>query len=377
MPVEFHQAEVLIIGGGLSGLHTVYELHKRGVDFLLVEARDRLGGRILSRNVGNTVYDDLQYDSARAAFDLGPSWFWPGQSRMLNLIDEIGLSDKVFMQAGIGEAIFEDNQGNIQRGVSGISMSGAYRMNAGIREIVTTLEQTIPSELLIKQSAVTHIEYKQEEIVSAVMVDGVLQEYTSNYVILALPPRVALSSIKFTPHFTQKRLDELYAVATWMAGHAKLVCVYSDRFWNEVGFSGDVISHRGPLQEIHDASSENGELSALFGFVGVRAEYRKGRENDLCSKAIAQLTGLFGEAAAKPIETHIKDWAYDAHTSTSYDQQMLTYHPVNDIGKFREKSWNGKLIWSGSESADFRQHNNGFLEGALEASLRATSIFDG
>lgn len=38
------QTKVLIIGGGLSGLHTAYELHKRGVNFLLMEARDRFWG---------------------------------------------------------------------------------------------------------------------------------------------------------------------------------------------------------------------------------------------------------------------------------------------------------------------------------------------
>lgn len=62
------QTEVLIIGGSLSGLHTAYELQKRGVNFLLVEARDRLGGRVLFHNESNSEYDPNQ-----PAFDLGPS----------------------------------------------------------------------------------------------------------------------------------------------------------------------------------------------------------------------------------------------------------------------------------------------------------------
>jgi len=41
---------VLIIGGGISGLHTAYQLQKQGTSFMLIEARDRLGGRILSQN---------------------------------------------------------------------------------------------------------------------------------------------------------------------------------------------------------------------------------------------------------------------------------------------------------------------------------------
>jgi len=367
------KVEVLIVGGGLSGLHTAYELHKRGISFLLVEARDRFGGRILSYNAGNSKYDNSKYESGQAAYDLGPSWFWPGQYRILGLIDELGLTDDVFMQAGEGDALYEDNQGNVQRGITGVSMAGAYRMQGGIRNITSTLSQKIPAKSLINNGVVTEIENKQDSILSKVLVDGVVKEVASKYVVLALPPRVALAAIKFTPELSQNRLDELNAVATWMAGHAKFIYVYPNRFWSEAGFSGDVISHRGPLQEIHDASSENGELCALFGFVGVPAQYRKEREEEIRSLAIAQLTRLFGESASKPVEVHMKDWAFDMHTSTSYDQEMQKSHPANDIVSVAENSWDQKLIWSGSESTDYRNHNNGFLEGALEASLTTVS----
>jgi len=362
------QAEVLIVGGGLSGVHTAYELHKRGISFLLIEARDRLGGRILSCNVRSS-----QYDPDQAAFDLGPSWFWSGQSGMQSLVNELGLAGEVFMQAGAGDALYEDNQGNIQRGIGGVSMAGAYRMKGGIQQLIANLSEKIPSEFIINNAAVTDIEYQQENTLSTILVDGVSKIITSKYVVLAMPPRVALASIKFTPQFSQNRLAELNAVATWMAGHAKFVAIYKNRFWNEAGFSGDVISHRGPLQEIHDASSENGELSALFGFVSVQAQYRKDREDELRTMVLAQLTRLFGEAAAQPIEIHMKDWAYDIYTSTDYDQEVLKFHPTNDIVNARENSWGQKLIWSGTESADYRQHSNGFLEGALEASSRTIS----
>ena len=362
------QAEVLIVGGGLSGLHTAYELQKRDISFLLVESRDRFGGRILSSNPGNS-----EYDARLPAFDLGPSWFWPGQSRMHGLINELGLAEDVFMQSSVGDALYEDNRGNIQRGIVGVSMEGAYRMKGGIRQIVANLCEKIPAELLISNAVITEIEYQQNKIVSTILVDGASKEMMSKYVVLALPPRVAVASIKFTPQFPQNRLDELNAIVTWMASHAKFVGIYKNRFWNDAGFSGDVISHRGPLQEIHDASSENGELSALFGFVSVKAQYRKGREDELRTMILAQLTRLFGKSASQPIEVHMKDWAFDAYTSTDYDQEVLKFHPSNDIVNVTENSWDQKLIWSGTESADYRQHSNGFLEGALEASSKATS----
>lgn len=42
------KVDVIIIGAGLAGLNTAYQLHKSGYKVLVLEARDRVGGRILS-----------------------------------------------------------------------------------------------------------------------------------------------------------------------------------------------------------------------------------------------------------------------------------------------------------------------------------------
>jgi monoamine oxidase len=367
---DARQTEVLIIGGGISGLHTAYECHKRGIDFLLVEARERLGGRILSHNAGYSQDKKSEYDAHKAAFDLGPSWFWPGQVNILKLINDLGLIDNVFMQAAEGDALYEDNHGNVQRGNTGISMAGAYRMQGGMRKITYALGQAVPSKSILTNAVVTELEYNQDKVNCTVSINDNSVVINSNYVVMALPPRVALSSISFEPQLTQKRRDELNAVATWMAGHAKFVALYSESFWQNAGFSGDVISHRGPLQEIHDATSKDGEMNALFGFVGVQAQYRKKRKEEISELAIAQLTRLFGVPASQPIEVHLKDWAFDVHTATELDQEIPRFHPNNDIVNSTESLWGEQLIWSGSESAD---SSNGFLEGALVASLKTIS----
>ncbi|MFW5811046.1 MAG: NAD(P)-binding protein, partial [Thermodesulfobacteriota bacterium] len=40
--------DTLIIGGGLSGIYAAWRLQQKSRPFMLLEARDRLGGRILS-----------------------------------------------------------------------------------------------------------------------------------------------------------------------------------------------------------------------------------------------------------------------------------------------------------------------------------------
>ena len=48
------EATVLIVGGGLTGLTTAYELNKVGIDSLILEASPRIGGKIYPyRGEGN------------------------------------------------------------------------------------------------------------------------------------------------------------------------------------------------------------------------------------------------------------------------------------------------------------------------------------
>jgi len=41
-------SRVIVVGAGLAGLACAYELHRAGIDVVVVEARDRLGGRVVS-----------------------------------------------------------------------------------------------------------------------------------------------------------------------------------------------------------------------------------------------------------------------------------------------------------------------------------------
>ena len=52
------EADVAIVGGGRAGLTAAYELERNGISILVLEARDRVGGRVLSRPVGDGIAID-------------------------------------------------------------------------------------------------------------------------------------------------------------------------------------------------------------------------------------------------------------------------------------------------------------------------------
>ncbi len=355
------KTNILIIGGGLSGLHTAYTLHQRGVDVTLVEARDRLGGRILSQTSEH---------SSDAAFDLGPTWFWPGQRRIETLVQTLGLELEVFEQPSSGEALYENETGKVLRGLDGVSMAGSFRLEGGIARIIHSLADRIPKDTVQCRSRATRIEQHNNGLRTTLLRDGHDTIIDSGRVVIALPPRLAVDSIVFSPELPPANSEALRRTPTWMAGHAKLVALYDEPFWRHDGLSGDAISYRGPLGEIHDASPQTGGPAALFGFVGVPPSTRENRDGALKEAAISQLEKLFGHRAAQPREVLIKDWAFDPLTATPADHEPQVAHSVLWPGESPEISWDQCLLWSGSETADDGLRNNGYLEGALEASER-------
>jgi oxygen-dependent protoporphyrinogen oxidase len=75
--------DVIIVGGGIAGLATAYELHRRAVPFLLLERASRLGGVILNEEVdGFTI-------------DAGPDALLIQKPEGIKLCRELGLGDRL------------------------------------------------------------------------------------------------------------------------------------------------------------------------------------------------------------------------------------------------------------------------------------------
>ena len=45
-----HSADVVVIGAGAAGLSAARELHSNGLDVVVLEARERTGGRVFTRH---------------------------------------------------------------------------------------------------------------------------------------------------------------------------------------------------------------------------------------------------------------------------------------------------------------------------------------
>lgn len=340
------QTNTLIIGGGLSGLAIADRLHRKNSDFLLVEATDRFGGRIKSNIVNGSAYD------------LGPAWFWPGQPRIQSLVDRFNLN--AFEQFSQGESVVEMADGRVLRSQGYASMEGSLRLTGGLSSLINALVKELPQDRIQLSCPVAALSHNIDSVTADIPTGSI----SANHAIIAAPPRIAGSTIAYSPALPQNAHNTLQNIPTWMAGHAKIVTIYDKPFWRQNGLSGDAVSQRGPLAEIHDASTPQGNGYALFGFVGVPFSNRIDQEQTLKQMAIDQMTRLFGKDAENPSAVLLEDWADNKWISAPSDQSGVSSHPLYGRPSILTGVWNGALSFSSTEMA----HSfGGLMEGALEA----------
>ncbi len=335
--MHVQNTDIAILGGGLSGLAIADLLEAAGADWRLDEARARLGGRILGR--------------AAACYDLGPGWTWPGDRRVSALAQRLGVL--IFPQYATGRLVFQDEGGAVRRDLDMALMAGARRVAGGMTALIEGIGVDLPPARMHLRSSISAIEATGEGFKLSTVTR---QTFHARRVVIALPPRVALQSINGLASLAPSAAAN---IPTWMAGQAKAVAIYDRPFWRDFGLSGEAISHRGPLVQIHDASPADGAEGALTGFLGPRP---------VTEAAIAaQLSALFGEAAARPRAVFIQDWGEEPVTTSDADRASPGQPQAQGAAALHR---NDHLIWAGAEAA---LESTGLVEGALAAAEYAAA----
>lgn len=346
---------VVIIGAGLSGLYLARVLEQRGYPISVLEARDRVGGRMVSERI----------DADRnARVDLGPAWVWPAlQPRLSRLMEELEIA--VFAQTVDGYSLRQGPDGRVQRHAGPSPHSESYRIVGGAQAIVDALADGLGASIHLN-TEVCAIDASTRTVTARS--GDELAEFEAGKVIAAMPLRLLAESVELTPDVDEAIRRQWQAVPTWMAGHCKILFLYDAPFWREQGLSGEAFSQRGPLTEVYDGSpySSSGAAAgyALTSFVGLNAlQRRQIGEAQLVEASLAQLEQLFGPGARGVTKIIVKDWSGEAHTTTEADLAGPHQHPHYPPSAPRQVL-DGYLSLAGTEAA---REYGGIIEGALES----------
>jgi len=83
MPFFTTTYDIIIVGGGISGLFLAYKLRNTNLNILLIEQNKNLGGRIQTKET-----DDIQYEAGAGRFN-------ENHTKLISLINELNISDKI------------------------------------------------------------------------------------------------------------------------------------------------------------------------------------------------------------------------------------------------------------------------------------------
>ena len=417
-------ATVAIVGAGMSGLFAARELHRQGIDVLVLEAADRLGGRALTETtvLGSRV-------------DLGGQWIGHDHHRVTALAAELGATKYAMHTRTLPQAIDGDRtlsmlspegleatacltivaalsefggterwgDSTVQSWLDHVPGASVRRLLEVIAQIswtvdldrysVDSLAKMIRREGGIKDMLSTSGGAQESLLVEGIgaLIDGMAAELgprvrtgsrvtaivrddsgvtlrtssgevrAAKVIVTAAPPMAR--KIAHQPALPPGRvaLEE----NTSMGSVYKAIAVYDEPFWRE-GKGGEFIILDRPGGGVFDTSPVGGPGHLCFLAGGPSAREMSQLDAQARREAVlAPLARHLGSRILQPAGWHEKSWHLDEFVGGGYSAV-----PDPGMSELRLPMWSepiGHIHWAGTETAD---DHAGYYEGAIESGSR-------
>jgi monoamine oxidase len=413
--------DVLIIGAGAAGLAAWRELHSTGLNVAVLEARNRIGGRILTDHSTPSPVElgaefvhgkpkaiwsilekarlkvvessDMRLVSGKGGLRPYPA-FWKIIEKVNKQVDpaqEISydqflaaadaspfekLVAKSYVEgfnAARTELISVSAVAIADRAVAEIEGTRQFRLSAGYGSLIDWLAAGLPSDSLYLQTNVKEIRWQQGHV--EVVADCAHREITflAARLVVTVPLGIlqllpgTRGAIQFVPPLPQKEA----ALQHLQVGHViKLMICFRERFWRIHGQFAFVISFDRDIPTWW--TQEPLTSNVLTGWAGGSAAERllNLSRDELLDCAIGSLGRIFGKAERWLRERvdgiYYHDWSKDPFSRGAYSYpkagglkaaQTLA-EPINDT------------IFFAGEATDF-QGANGTVHAALDSGISA------
>jgi monoamine oxidase len=309
--------DVVVVGAGLSGLTAARDLLVGGKSVKVLEARDRVGGKVHNQQLENG-----------GVVEIGAEFVGPTQDRVLQMIEDLGLT--TFRTYNEGKSILLRNCSRTvyvpnpdQGGAPPVDPTALDQINATLAELntwaavsathadadllLTTACKAIfavePHEIsllyVIAYIASAGNETTKGTLLSLIAVEGGSQESrvqggtgliperlaevigsehitlraavssvtktAAKEVVIAMPPPLT-KRITFTPALPKARQNLIDGLVIPPIG--KGIAVYPTPFWRRTeSLNAQVISDEGAVRVTFDSSSSNASFGAILGFI--------------------------------------------------------------------------------------------------------------
>lgn len=337
------KTDVLIIGGGLTGLTLAYYLKDLNITFKIVEARAIVGGRIKTK-----------YNANQAPVELGATWIINQQTATLKLLKELNIP--IFRQHYGTTAIYHPNVEHPPKLVQlPANNASSYRVKGGTYKIIETLKAALNKTDIIYNEKITSIKASNNNLEAK----SKACVYHCKFIVSTLPPLLLSNSITISPNLPENTEHLLKNTHTWMQDSIRVGFTYKNPFWKSDRTSGTIYSSIGPLQEFYDHSNALDNLHALSGFM--KNSYSNQTKEERKTNALAQLQSYYGDQALHYDSYEECVWKNEKNTVVGSDHFLM---PQTNNGNplFKEAYLNNRFFIAGAETSPLF---SGKMEGAI------------
>ncbi len=356
--VSAKSKKVIIVGAGLSGLVAAYELDKSGNDVIVLEAQNRIGGRILTLRepFGENLYADAGATRIPAEhettlkyvreFDLPLVQFYPNTGKFVRL------------KNGKAQAV---NWGKFAEATEIVMQLGKLELWQKIRGGTDRLTNAFAKRLggKIKLNApVVKVTQDDKSVKAIFNENGRLETTTADFLIFTVPFTM-LRKIEISPAFSAQKQEVIHKLKYDSA--ARFFIETRRRFWQDAGLNGFAFG------------AENVEVwNSTFqqpGMHGILQTYLRGEfsekmsaldEKARVSKTLNDLEKIFPKTRENFVTGMSKCWSEDPFVEGAWAHFGSTKEL--EIAKKAEN----RIFFAGEHISNF----GSWMQGALQSGLR-------
>ena len=354
--------EVIIIGAGMSGLVAGYELTRAGHDVIILEARNRVGGRVLTLR---EPFSDGHFAEAGAAR------IPPDHDLTLGYADHFGLTlvpfypqSNYFVNAANGNQTLIPAIDYINDPPWG-GFPFDRKDFVKIRDGSDRLPQSFADHLADQIHLSTPVESIEQNADGGIVRVSGGTEFSADRALCTVPLPV-LNRIQFTPSLSDEKIEAISGGYNY-APSTRVFMQFANRFWESEGLNGWGNTD-WPEEIWHPTWDREGIKGILMSYMyyGRADELDQMIEEDRIHQVLNRLDSVF-PGVYDHLESGVshswalQEWSGGAWASPTGDQnEALAAH----IGAAE-----GRIHFAGEHASD----NHGWMQGALVSGLRAAT----
>jgi monoamine oxidase len=394
-----YDGKVIIIGAGAAGLYAGYLLKSKGIEFEILEASSKIGGRMgklegfadYPLDTGaqwlhgrdSIVGELIQESNTSISLDDSDMYYWHEDriksslpKDVEDIFEEDNLPDVSYEAYAIQKG-FGDDYKFIVEGIAGDQGADASKLSAKWNqaeeeewssgeedykfkktffdlfndEIIPSIKDDIKLNTIVKK-----VDYNSNTIL---INDSDEKSYTCDKLIVTVPITILQDQdIEFSPALASEKVAAFQKIG--MGAGMKVFLRFSSKFYHDNILGGPICAAYANEKE-----GKVGNDHVLLAFVmGEQAEYLSslGSDNAIVQELLKELDGMYqNKATPALLDSHVEDWTTNPFVRGAYSFSTVG---IGDARKIAAQSVADKVYFAG-EAMNLNGHHQ-TVHGAVE-----------